>query len=124
MVVMRKLTVMEKMAALALANAVGSDAERSQLLLDLKNCTVEDMVPDGSILKFHIDGYERPPFRGQDTFRGKDRFPVEGLIKDKDGGEIDVLIFSDQNNRLLELELVKHLGGPVEDPDWNSFTLK
>ena len=123
-VVMRELTTMEKAVTLALAETVGSEAERDQLLLDIQNCTVEDMVPDSSMLRFHIPGYERPPQLGRDTFRGKDRFPVEGSITDADGGEMDVLIFSDQNSRVLELELITHAVGPVVGPDWNNFKLK
>jgi hypothetical protein len=122
--VMRKLTTMERSVILALTEAVGSEGGRNQLLLDMQNCMVEDMVPDGSMLRFHIGGYERPPQLERNTFRGKDRFPVEGAITDADGGEMDVLIFSDQNSRVLELELVKHAGGPVEGPDWSSFRLK
>ncbi len=121
---MRPLIAHEQACVLMLANAIGSDAERNQLLQDLKNCEVEDAAPDGSRLIFHIKGYKRPPYRGQDTFRGKDGFPVEGAMADADGGEMDVLLFSDQNNRVLELELVKHAGGPIIGPDWDSFRLK
>lgn len=121
---MRELTTMEKAVTLALAEAVGSAKDRNQLLLDIQNCTVEDMVPDGSMLRFHIVGYEHPSEHGRGTFRGEDRFPVEGSMKDADGGEMDVLLFSDKSNRVLELELVKHTGGPVLGPDWNSFRLK
>lgn len=120
---MRTLSAMEKGAAMALANAVGSDAERNQLLSDLESCSVEDVLTDGTRLVFHIPDYQRPLYRGQDTFRGKDRLPVEGTILDKDGGEMDVLLFLDQNNRVLELELVKHNGEPVAGPNWHSFRL-
>jgi hypothetical protein len=81
---MRVLTEFERNTIVALAEEAGSDKERDKLLLDIQNCTVGDMVSDGSMLKFHIAGYERPPFRGQDTFRGKDRFPVEASITDAD----------------------------------------
>lgn len=121
---MRKLNPKEKGIALAMANAVGSDIVRNQLLQDIQNCTVEDLVADGSMLRFHINGYARPPFQGQDTFRGADRFPVEGSIKDADGAEMDVLIFCDQNDRILEFEFVKHTGGTVMGPNWESFQLK
>jgi hypothetical protein len=121
---MRAMTAMERKATLALAEAVGSEKDRNQLLLDIRNCTVEDMVPDRSLLRFHVAGYKRPPQHGRDTFRGEDRFPVEGSVKDADGGEMDVLLLSDKNNRALELELVKHAGGPVLGADWNSFRLK
>jgi hypothetical protein len=121
---MRELTAAEKMVALELAKLVGSDAERTQLLLDIQNSTVEDVVPDGSMLTFHIAGYERPQPHGRDTFRGSDRFPVEGFVVDADGSDIDVLIFSDKNGRILELELVKHVGGSLLAPNWKSFKVK
>ncbi|WP_199097667.1 hypothetical protein [Dyella sp. ASV21] len=121
---MRALNDLEHEAISALANQIGPDDQRGQLLQDLKHCVVDDALSDGSMLKFFIEGYDRPPYRGQDTFRGKDGFPVEGVIKDADGGEMDVLLFSDQNKRVLELELVKHDGSPVLGPDWHSFSLR
>lgn len=45
-------------------------------------------------------------------------------MKDVDGGEMDVLLLSDKNNRVLELELVKHAGGSVLGADWNTFKVK
>lgn len=121
---MRAMTATERKVMLALAKVVGSEQERNQLLLDIQNCTVEDMASDGSMVRFQIAGYDRPPQHGRDTFRGEDRFPIEGLVRDADGGEMDVLLFSDRNNRVLELELVKHAGGPVLGADWNSFKVK
>lgn len=120
---MRPLTDLERKAVSALANEVGSDEVRNQLLLDLEHSLVEAVSPDGSRLMFHVRGYERPPHRGQDTFRGKDGFPVEGTMHDADGAEMDVLLFV-VHGRVFELELVKHMGGPVLGPDWNSFRVK
>ena len=120
---MRPLTDLEKKAVLAMANEVGSDEVRNQLLLDLDRPLVEAVSPDGSRLMFRIDGYQCPPHRGQDTFRGKDGFPVEGTMHDADGAEMDVLLFV-VHGRVYELELVRHMGGPVLRPDWNSFRVK
>lgn len=124
MIDMRQLTESERVALLALANEVGKDGEREQLLSDLKHCLVEDAPPDGSRVVFHIDGYHRPPYRGQDAFRGKDQFPVEGVVMDADGTEMDVAIYADHNDRLLEFELVKHAIEPIVQPNWHSFRLK
>jgi hypothetical protein len=121
---MRRLTELEREALFTLANEVGKDGEREQLLSDLKHCVVEEASPDGSRVIFHIDGYQRPPYRGQDAFRGKDQFPVEGVVMDADGTEMDVAIYSDQNDRVLEFELVKHAIGPIVEPNWRSFRLK
>lgn len=120
---MRTLTALEQKAVLALAAEVGSDKERSQLIEDLGHCEV-DVLSGGGRLVFHIDGYERPVYRGQDTFRGKDGFPVEGTVSDRDGTVIDVALYSDQNGRVLELELVKQSAVAIPVPDWTTFRLK
>ncbi|WP_157006715.1 DUF6984 family protein [Luteibacter yeojuensis] len=124
MIDMRRLTELERKALFALANAVGKDDEREQLMSDLEHCFVEEASPDGSRVVFHIDGYQRPPYRGQDAFRGKDHFPLEGTVKDSDGTDMDMAIYLDKNNRLLEFELVKHAVGPIGKPDWLSFGMK
>jgi hypothetical protein len=121
---MRPLSELEKEALSALAKAVGEDDERDQLIYDLDHCLVEEATPDGSRVIFYIAGYERPPCRGQGAFRGKDQFPVEGTIKDADGADVDMAIFSDQNNRLLTVELVKHSGSPTAAREWCTFRLK
>jgi hypothetical protein len=120
---MRRPTQGEYAALLAMAEEVGSDEEREQLLMDIKRCFVENANPDGSILRFHIDGYQRPPHHGQETFRGKDRFPVEGLMRDADGTAMDVALFV-VHGRVYELELIKHTVGDVVAPDWTTFQVK
>lgn len=121
---MRRLTALESKALFRMANEVGKDDERDQLMDDLGHCLVQEESPDGSRVIFHIEGYRRPPYHGQDSFRGKDQFPVEGVIKDADGVEMDVALYADENNRLLEFELVKHAVDQIIDPDWGSFRLK
>jgi hypothetical protein len=51
---MQALTEFERHAILALAEEFNSDEERDQLLADLVNCSVEETVPDGSLLEFSI----------------------------------------------------------------------
>lgn len=121
---MRPLNLLERKAIFALANEVGKTDEREQLLWDLDHCLVEEASPDGSRVVFHIEGYHRPTYEGQDAFRGKDQFPVEGFVKDADGVEMDVSLYADQNDRVLEFELVKHAVDPIIEPDWSSFKLK
>ncbi len=121
---MRALIDEERHAILALAAEFKSDAERNQLLADLDHCAVEEKVPDGSLLVFNISGYSRPPGHKQSLYRAKDGFRVEGSVKDADGAEMDVLLFSDQNNRVYELEIVKHLPDSVVKADWGTFKVK
>jgi len=120
---MRTLTALERTAVLALAAEIASDDERNQLVEDLAHCKV-DVLSHGARLMFHIEGYERPRYRGQDAFRGRDGFPVEGTVLDQDGTVIDVALYSDQNNRVLELELVKHSAVAIPIADWTTFRLK
>ena len=44
-------------------------------------------------------------------------------MRDIDGADISVTVYADENDRLLELELVKWAEGPVENPDWRTFKL-
>lgn len=121
---MRSLTIGERKALLALASEVRSDAERVQLIYDLTHCVVEDLLPNAEKIMFHVDGYERPDYRGQDTFQGRDRFPVEGALTDFDGAEVDVCLYCDQNKRILELELIKHSVDALVAANWDSFRVK
>jgi hypothetical protein len=120
---MRTLSEGEHKAVLALSAKFLSDREREQLIVDIENCLVEEVVPDGSRLRFHIRGYQRPEYRGQHAFQAKDGFPAEGVVNDADGVEIDVWLFSDPNNRILEIELNKRNGEPILDADWSSFSV-
>lgn len=122
--IVRALSVEERRAVMMLAAAIKSDGERDQLLADLDNCTVEERTPNGSLLSFDIFGYQRPPGHKQGPYRGNDHFPVEGTMKDADGAEMSVYLFSDINNRVYELELDKHAVGSVTKPDWSTFRLK
>ena len=119
---MLRLTPGERDCIVKMASAFASDEERVQLLQDIDSIAIE-LSTASEILGFHIDGYVRPPYRGQAMFKGKDGFPIEGVVEDKDGEETVVLLFADQNHRMLELELVKPSGKPVLEPQWASFRL-
>jgi hypothetical protein len=121
---MRPLTDSERHVIVTLSAEFKSDAERKQLLADLENCSVEEILSDGSLLSFNIIGYDRPSGHSQGLYHAKDGFRAEGGVKDADGGEIDVLLFADQNNRVYEFELVKHQPVPIIKPDWSTFTVK
>jgi hypothetical protein len=121
---MRALTDLERTAIKALAAEFISDEERRRLLADLDNSAVEEKVPDGSLLSFSIPGYHRPSGHRQAAFRGKDGFPVEGVMKDADGAEISVYLFADPLGRIYEFELDRHAAGSVINPDWSTFRVR
>jgi hypothetical protein len=121
---MRQLSEAETSVLTLLGNEIDPDSVRVQFLLDLEHCLVTEGSDDGSRVLFHIEGYERPPYRGQHAFRGKDGFPIEGCVVDGDGAEIDVSIFADKNDRLLELEYVKQSLVQILGPRLESFRLK
>ncbi|WP_444957145.1 DUF6984 family protein [Microbulbifer sp. ZKSA002] len=91
--------------------------EGEQLRADLENAYVEYRAPDGAIVKFGIAGYERPRYRGQHLYG------VEGKMADKDGEELCVLLYADENNRLLELEIIRWDESDLIDPKWESLSL-
>ncbi|HEX5124623.1 MAG TPA: hypothetical protein VFV97_15370 [Rhodanobacteraceae bacterium] len=115
----RQLTPTERGVIRALIQQIATSSERQQALTDLENCQVIPRA-DGEVLRFHIDGYERPA-GGLDTFRGADAFLVQGTVFDEDGVRIDVALLHDKNHRIFELELLKHDGTPVRRPDWTKF---
>jgi hypothetical protein len=122
----RVLTDVERHAILALAAEFNSDDERDQLLADLVNCSVKETAPDGSLLEFVIPGYVRPAGHALRAYRGKDKFPVEGTMKDADGAEMSVHLFADRYSRVYEFELDKHAHAtsPVIKPDWSTFRVR
>ena len=110
---MRDLIPDERRVILLLATKLGSDEERNQLLADLERCTVEEKVPDGSILGFNITGYERQLEPGRWQYRQKDGFVVDGTVKDVDGFDMEVMLLADSNHRVWEFEIVRHGIGAI-----------
>jgi hypothetical protein len=117
---MRKLSKFEYMALCALADKIDPSEVRQQVKSDIVNCTV-DAVSSNSILKFNIEDYNRAPYSGQRVFFGVDRFPVGGSVKTVKGQEVELWLYADGNNRLLELELNNWSDAPIADIDWSTF---
>ena len=112
----RLLTRLERELIGQFADRVDNE-QREQLLQDASRAMAETVADDGSIIRFHIAGYERPPYRGQHPL------PVEGTVQDADGASVLVLLHQDENDRLYELELVRNDGGDLIDPKWETLTL-
>lgn len=113
---MRKATAAEQSAIEAIANALPRN-QRDGIIADLAHSSLTDEVGDGSRLVFVIDGYQRPKYRGQHAF------PVEGRMQDRDGADLHVVLYADENGRLLELELIRWMPGSVLGPNWSTFRL-
>lgn len=113
---MRALTQEEQNVIRAIAEKLSPDNQR-QLLADLELATAYPALPDNSIIKFSIAGYDRPSYDGQHSFG------VEGELLDRDGTRVGVILFVDQNDRLLELELIRWGDGDLINPNWETFKL-
>lgn len=124
MTVVRRLSNKESEAIVLIAGSIESAAERDQLLTDIQSCTVISKNVDGSMLMFNIDGYMRPEKWRQSQYKARDGYIAEGVVKDKDGVDMDVMLFKDQNHRILKLDIVRYQGGPVLGPDWSTFRLR
>lgn len=109
----RPLNSTERRLIQAFAERVDPPASE-QLLRDLELASAEAVLPDGSIVRFHLDGYVRPPYRGQHTIG------VEATLEDKDGATVTVLLHQDEQNRLFELELVRFAEGDLIEPRWDT----
>lgn len=113
---MRPLTSEEKALIVGFASKLGDD-QRTQLLEDLGRASANLGTPDGSRVVFEIAGYMRPIYCGQHPFS------VEGRMLDSDGIELSVVLYADENNRLLELEFIRWGSGDLLAPRWESLQL-
>ena len=114
---MRPLTPVERAVLRRFADKL-HDGERDRLLEDVDRSTARAATPDGSRIVFEIEGYVRPPYRGQRAF------DVEGRARDRDGTELTVVLHADENGRLLELEVIRWDDGDVIGPDWGTLRLE
>lgn len=90
---------------------------REKLLSDLLRATVADDSDGGARILFSISDYERPSYRGQHPY------PVEGRMLDEDGVEVELILYADENDHLLELELIRWGSGGLKAPDLKSLQL-
>jgi hypothetical protein len=111
---MRPLSAAEKSALLILANKLPAHQKMS-LLKDLVGCEVEALTLDGSRLGFKLQGYDRPPYVGQHSYS------CEGSVLDTNNERITVCLYADQNDRLLELELIKWSDKQIQGVNWDTF---
>jgi hypothetical protein len=113
---MRELTLEEKNLVAVFANRLDVKM-RQKLLGDLNNAFVKTEASDGGRIVFEIQGYERPHFRGQHSYG------VEGEMLDDDNGSMTVLLFADEDDRLLELEFLRWDGEVIRRPRWETLKL-
>lgn len=48
----------------------------------------------------------------------------DGIAKDADGSDMDVMLFARANHRVWEFEIIRYHPGPVNNPDWSIFQVK
>jgi hypothetical protein len=87
------------------------EPQRHDLLADLERATAEEIRDEHLTIRFHIDGYTRPPFRFERPL------PAAAVL-DSDGAKLDVTVSLDENERLFELQVIWFEPGPVLGPDW------
>jgi hypothetical protein len=90
---------------------------RQQLLTDMAHASAIEATEDGARVQFEIPGYQRPPYRGQHSFG------VSGELLDEDGTKLSFDLFADENDRLLELELIRWGDGGLMGPKWETLQL-
>lgn len=110
----RQLTEEERVAVCRLAESL-PEPSRVRIIADLKHATVAAMNDAGTIIRFEIPGYEHP-------LKSGGKIKVDAKMKDRDGAQLDVILFTDENDRLYELELVRFAEGAVIGPDWDTLS--
>lgn len=111
---MRKLTANEINLIRAIALRLPTD-KRKRLMRDMQDAAAENI--SRSRIVFAIKGYDRPIYKGQHPF------PLEGKVLDQDGSELTVLLHADENERLLELEIIRFDEAEVIGPDWSTLSI-
>ncbi|PHY13572.1 hypothetical protein CSW58_04815 [Caulobacter sp. B11] len=89
-------------------------AQRERMLADLAVAEVEVLVPDRSMLRFHLPGHI-PSAPGQAPLT------PEAKVRDLDNELLEVVLFEDADGRLFEFELVRYAQALVLGPDWSTL---
>lgn len=110
----RTLTSHEKSFIIGIAARL-DDNLRHRLMNDLASARAEALLADGALIRFHLDGYQRPKYTGQRLY------PVEGTMADADGSPLQLLLFADPADRLFELEFLRWEEGLLQNPDWSTL---
>ncbi len=90
------------------------DNQRAQIMSDLTRAAAEPLNDDESIVRFDIAGYQHPSSIGRNVI-------VEGMAKDGDGADLEIILFTDHNDHLYELEIVRFEDGGLVGPNWTTL---
>ncbi len=88
------------------------EPQRQSLLKDLDAASAEEIRDEQLTIRFEIRGYARPPYRFERPL------PVDAAVLDADGARLAVVLSTDENGRLFELQVVRFETGPLLRPDW------
>ena len=114
---MRPLTATEVSVIRWFAERV-EDPQRQSLLSDLNKAAADEIRDEQLAIRFEIDGYDPPPHRFQRPL------PIDAAVLDADGATLDVELLTDQNGRLLGLDVFRYEAGPVLGPDWATLRIR
>ena len=111
---MRPLTGVERKIVRWFAEQV-DQPQRQSLLSDLDQALAEEIHDEQLTIRFHIDGYTRPPYRLERSL------PIDAMALDADGANLAVTVAADENGRLFELQVIRFERGHVLAPDWDTL---
>jgi hypothetical protein len=106
---MRNLTEIEQCIIQRLCTWF-SPQEQEDVVRDLDGVQVTEERGNPVLLSFYLRNYRRPKYKGQRPYS------AEATLKAADGGEIYVILYKDQNDRLLELEFIRPDGKALDVP--------
>lgn len=113
---MKQLTVEEKKLLYQFAAKMNAE-QSAHLKNDIEKLSVVSRAPDNSTIVFDIQQYTRP------TYKGQHQYPIEARMQDEDGTEITVVLYADENGRVLELEFIRWDEAALMKPNWESLVL-
>jgi hypothetical protein len=92
------------------------ELQRRDLLADLDKAMAEEIRDEHLTIRFHINGYTRPPYRFE-------RPLLSAPVLDADGAKLHVTVSLDENGLLCELQVIRFDRGPVLGPEWSTLRL-
>jgi len=94
------------------------ELQRDSLLKDLQHASAREIRDDQLLIEFDLAGYSRPESAARRAM------PIDAAVLDADGALLNVALSTDENGRLLDLEVLRFDEKPVAGPDWSTLRLR
>jgi len=93
------------------------EPQRESLINDVDKATADEIRDEQLTIRFDLEDYTRPPYRFERPL------PIDAAVLDTDGSTLAVVLATDENGRLFQLQVIRFEDGPILGPDWSTLRL-